>query len=558
MSNGSAPENKLWVIPLGGLGEVGLNMMAVRYGEDIIVIDAGLMFPDEEMLGVDIVVPDMSYLKENQAHIRGLILTHGHEDHVGAVPYLLQQMSVPIFGTRLTLGLLSGKLKEHGLWNKVPLNLVKPRQCLKLGHFELEFIRVCHSIVDGVGLAITTPLGTIIHTGDFKLDQTPIDGELLDFYKFAEYGHRGVLALFSDSTNAERPGYTLSEKEIGQTFEEIFRKAEGKIIVSSFASNIHRIQQVVDMAQKFGRYVCLLGRSMVDNCRIAAELGYLELPSKLLIELGELDKYPDNKLVLITTGSQGEPISALSRMALNDHKQVKIKPGDTVIISARVIPGNEKAISSNINHLFRRGARVIYEEVSEIHVSGHACQEELKLMLNLVRPRYFIPIHGEYHHLVHHCQLAQKLNIPAENIILAQNGDIIEFTDHRALICGKVPAGRVFVDGKGVGDVGDVVLRDRQHLGADGMLVTIIGIDKQRGTIVSGPDIISRGFVYEDKSRELLDEAKQVIIELLNTLEVESKTEWAVVKSRIRRELKKFILQKIDRRPMILPIIMEV
>jgi ribonuclease J len=552
------PKDKLWVIPLGGLGEIGLNMMALRYGDEMLVIDAGLMFPDEEMLGVDVVVPDITYLKENEACIRGLILTHGHEDHVGALPYLLKEINPPLFGTRLTLGLIEGKLREHGLLDSVQLNVIRPRQILNWGSFQIEFIRVCHSIVDGVGLGITTPVGNLVHSGDFKLDQTPIDGEVTDLYKFAEYGERGVLALFSDSTNAEREGYTLSEKGIGQTFEDIFRQAPGRIIVSTFASNIHRIQQVVDTAQGLDRRICLVGRSIVDNCRVARELGYLNVPSEMLVELKDIANYPPEQLVLITTGSQGEPLSALSRMAMNDHKQIKVQPKDTVIISARVIPGNEKSIARIINHFFRRGAKVIYEEVSEVHVSGHACQEELKLLINLVRPKYFIPIHGEYHQLVHHCQLAQRLNVPRDNVILAEDGDVIEFGPDTAFIAGKITAGRVFVDGKGVGDVGDVVLRDRQHLGTDGMLIAIIGIDKQTGNVVSGPDIISRGFVHEDESQELLAEAKQVIMDMLVELEVELKTEWAVVKSRIRNVLRKFILQRIARKPMILPIIIEI
>jgi ribonuclease J len=551
------PQSKLWVIPLGGLGEIGLNMMAMCYGNDIILIDAGLMFPDEEMLGVDLVIPDISYLKANQAHIRGLILTHGHEDHVGGLPYLLKEINLPLFGTRLTLGLIEGKLEEHGLLESTRFNIIQPRQILDLGNFRIEFIRVCHSIVDGVGLGISTPVGKLIHSGDFKLDHTPIDGKLTDLYKFAEYGERGVLALFSDSTNAERKGYTLSEKEICKTFEDIFRHAPRKIIFSSFASNIHRIQQAVDTACKFGRRVCLLGRSMVDNCRVAMELGYLDIPHDTLIDPREIGDYQPDQLVLITTGSQGEPLSALSRMAMNDHKQIKIEAYDTVIISARVIPGNEKSIARVINHFFRRGAKVIYEEVSEIHVSGHACQEELKLMINLVKPKYFIPIHGEYHQLKHHCELAQKLNIPEDNIILAENGDIIEFEADSGFIAGKIAAGRVFVDGKGVGDIGDVVLRDRQHLGTHGMLIVVIGIDKQSGDIVSGPDIISRGFVHEDDSQALLSDAKQVIIDMLEEMEVEQKSEWAVVKSRIRSVLRKFVSHRIARKPMIMPIIIE-
>ena len=558
MLNTAPPPSHLWAIPLGGLGEIGLNMMVMRYDNDIIIIDAGLMFPDDEMLGVDIVIPDMTYLKENAGCIRGLILTHGHEDHVGAIPYLLRELTIPIYGTRLTLGLIKGKLREHGLEEVAQLKVIEAGQRLALGAFDLEFIRVGHSIVDAVGLGITTPIGRIIYTGDFKIDHTPVDGKFIDLYKFAEYGKLGTLALFSDSTNAEQPGYTLSEREISRTFEELFRRARGKIIVSSFASNIHRIQQVIDTAHKFGRKVCIVGRSMVENCKVAAELGYLDLPPQILIEPNELDRFADHQLALITTGSQGEPMSAMSRMALNDHKQVRVNAGDMVIISARVIPGNEKAISRIINHLIRRGAEVIYEEVSEVHVSGHAKQEELKMMINLVQPQFFVPVHGEYHQLARHGQIARGLNLPEDNVLIAENGDVIEFTENSAMISGKVPAGRVFVDGKSVGEVGEVVLRDRQHLGADGMIVVILGIDKQTGNIINGPDIISRGFVYEEESQELLGKAKQVILDMMGGLDVELKTDWAEVKSLIRSTLKKFIRQKMDRQPMILPIIMEI
>ena len=558
MLNTAPPSLHLWAIPLGGMGEIGLNMMAMRYDNDIIIIDAGLMFPDEEMMGVDIVIPDMTYLKENADCIRGLILTHGHEDQVGAVPYLLKLLDIPIYGTRLTLGLIKGKLKEHKLEAVARLTTVEAGQTLKLGAFDLEFIHVGHSIVDGIGLGITTPIGRIVYTADFKIDHTPVDGKFMDLYKFAEYGRRGTLALFSDSTNSEQPGYTLSEREISRSFEELFGRAKGKIIVSSFASNIHRIQQVIDTAAKVGRKVVLVGRSVVENCRIAAELGYLKFPPKMLIDLNDLEKYPNDQIVLITSGSQGEPMSALSRMALNDHKQARVIAGDMVIISARVIPGNEKAISRIINHFIRRGAEVIYEEVSEVHVSGHAKQEELKMMINLVQPKFFIPIHGEYHQLARHRKLALGLNLPEENAIVAEDGDIIELSESNIMISGKVPAGRVFVDGKSVGEVGEVVMRDRQHLGADGMVVVILGIDKQTGNVLNGPDIISRGFVYEDESQQFLGEAKQVILDMIGGLDVELKTDWSEIKYRIRSALKKFIQQRMDRQPMILPIIMEI
>ncbi len=547
----------LSVIPLGGLGEIGLNMMVFECGDDIIIVDAGLMFPEDEMLGVDIVIPDITYLKERKDKIRGIIITHGHEDHIGALPYILREINVPIYATPLTIGLIKGKLKEHKLDETSELISVKPRQIIELGCFSVEFIRVTHSIVDGVGLGITTPVGRIVHTGDFKFDQTPVDGELLDFHKFSEYGNKGTLALLSDSTNSEREGYTLSEKEVGRAIERVFGTAKKRIILATFASNIHRIQQVIDAAVKFDRKVILNGRSIINNAQVALDLGYLKMPEKTWIKLDEIKNYSPDKIAIITTGSQGEPMSSLARMAVNEHKDVQIEEDDTVVLSSRVIPGNEKAISRIINHLFRRGANVIYEDVSDIHVSGHASQEEQKLMMCLVRPKYFIPIHGEYRHLVHHARLAEMLGINKDNIFIIEDGDVIEFNGDGAVRKEKVQAGRVFVDGKVIGDVGNIVLRDRVRIGADGIIIVLVSVEKVTGRVVTGPDIVTRGFVFEEESQELIGEMKQVVNDLLGQLEQELMADWVVVKTKVRNTLKKFLIKKMDRKPMIIPIIVE-
>lgn len=547
----------LKIIPLGGLGEIGLNMALFEYGEDIIVVDCGLMFPEPSMLGIDLVVPDISYLRERADRVRGIFLTHGHEDHIGALPFVLPELAPPIYGTALTLGFVREKLKEYDLDRAAELNVVKPREKVAAGVFEVEFIRVAHSIVDGCGLAIRSPQGVVIHTGDFKLDQTPVDGELTDLVTFARYGEEGVLALMADSTNVEREGYTLSEKLVGDAFDEIFPHCPGRIIVAAFSSNIHRVQQVVEAAAAHGRKVLLNGRSMVANVRIARELGYLRIPDGLLIDLKELPRLPKEEVCMITTGSQGEPMSALTRIAMDDHKQIKLEQGDTVILSSRFIPGNEKTISDLINHLYRRGAEVYHEKVSEVHVSGHASQEELKLMLNLVRPRFFIPVHGEYRHLVKHAQLAQRVGIAKERCILAVNGEVIAFEGDGCAIAGTVDAGRVFVDGKGIGDVGEVVLKDRKHLSEDGMVVVIIAINQASGEIIYGPDIVSRGFVFEDESQEYLDEAKKVVLDTLALHNVEVRGEWGEVKQEVRRILRRFFNKTIERRPVILPLILE-
>ncbi len=550
-------QNKVQIIPLGGLGEIGKNMTAFRYGDDIIVVDAGLMFPEEDMLGVDLVIPDISYLLENRDKVRGIFLTHGHEDHIGAIPYVLKQLDVPVYGTALTLGLVQGRLKENGI-NNASLFTVKPGDKVHAGVFKLEFIRVNHSIPDAVSIAIRTPIGVIIHTGDFKFDQTPVDGEVTQFSKFAEFGDAGVLALLADSTNAERPGFTPSERVVGQTFDDEFRYAKNRIIVATFSSNVHRIQQVVDTAIKYKRKVAVIGRSMVNVVGIASELGYLKIPDGELIDIDEANNYRPDQIVIITTGSQGEPMSALTRMAMNDHKKVGIMPGDTVIISATPIPGNEKLVARTIDHLYKLGAEVIYEKSNGVHVSGHASQEEIKLMHNLVRPKFFIPVHGEYRHLIKHAKLAKELGMPSENILIGENGSVIELTRNSVAINGKVTSGKVLVDGLGVGDVGNIVLRDRRQLSQDGIMIVVVTIDKESGTIVSGPDIVSRGFVYVREAEDLMEHARLKVQNALSKCEGNSISEWSAIKSTVRESLGRFLYEKTRRRPMILPIIMEI
>lgn len=554
----SKNEPKLLIIPLGGIGEIGKNMTVIQYDKEIVVIDSGLMFPEEEMLGIDIVIPDITYLLENKEYIKGIVITHGHEDHIGALPYLLQQINVPLYGTKLTLGLVEGKLKETKFKKNVSMNVVKPPATVHIGNFSVDFIRVNHSIPDSVGLAIHTPVGVVCHTGDFKLDQTPVDGRIADLHKFAELGSRGVLVMMSDSTNAEREGYTMSEKVVGNTIEDIFQKASGRIIVATFASNIHRIQQIFDSAHKFGRKVAVVGRSMVNVVNIAIDLGYLSVAKGLLMELDELSRLPKEKVVIITTGSQGEPMSALTRMAMSEHKKVEIIPGDTVMISASPIPGNEKFVARTIDHLFKQGANVIYEAISGVHVSGHASQEELKLMLNLIRPKFFVPVHGEYRHLIRHAQLAKQVGIPEENIFIAENGRVLEFTSESGRMAGKVTAGKVLVDGLGVGDVGNIVLRDRKQLSQDGILIVVVTIDKERAEVVAGPDIISRGFVYVRESEELMEQSREKVKQALKKCQDEDISEWSTIKSQVRDALGKFLFEQTRRRPMILPIIMEV
>ncbi|MDA8105181.1 MAG: ribonuclease J, partial [Nitrospiraceae bacterium] len=503
-------DNVLSVIPLGGVEEIGMNMTVLEYGDDMVVIDAGLMFPEEDMLGIDYVIPDFTYILENREKVKGIVLSHGHEDHTGALPFLLKELNVPVYGTPLTLGLVREKLKEHNL-EHVELNSVLPREVVTLGVFEIQFIRVTHSIVDGVGFGITTPVGKIVHTGDFKLDPTPVDGQLMDFHMFSEYGEAGTVLLMSDSTNAEKGGFTFSEKEVRRAFEDIFSTATGRIIIATFASNIHRIQQVIDVAAMFGRKVILSGKSLVANAQIALDLGYLRIPADMWVRLDELKRLAENEVVIITTGSQGEPMSVLSRIATDEHKTIKVKAGDVVILSAKMIPGNERSIGRIINHLFRRGANVIYEKVSEIHVSGHASKEELKLMLNLVKPKYFMPVHGEFRHKIYHSRLAEKTGVPKENIFILDDGEVLEITGGGAAKGGTVTSGRIYVDGKGVGDVEDMVLRDRRRLAHDGIVLVLLGIEKITGAIVSGPDIISRGFVFEDASQDVINDVKELV-----------------------------------------------
>jgi len=547
----------LKIIPLGGLGEIGLNMMVYGYGEDIIIVDCGLMFPEPSMLGIDLVIPDISFLRDKGDRIRGIFLTHGHEDHIGALPYVLSELQAPIYGTALTLGFVREKLKEYDLDHRVDQRVVRPRDTVRAGVFQVEFIRVAHSIVDGCALAIRTPEGVVIHTGDFKLDQTPVDGQLTDLATLSRYGEEGVLALLADSTNVEREGYTVSESYVGEAFNEIFPQCEGRIIVAAFSSNIHRVQQVVDAAARCGRKVLLNGRSMLANVQIARDLGYLSIADDLLMDLKDLPRLPKEEVCMITTGSQGEPMSALTRIAMDDHKQIKLERGDTVILSSRFIPGNEKTISDLINHLYRRGAEVFHEKVSEVHVSGHASQEELKLMINLTQPRFFVPIHGEYRHLVNHSRLARKVGIDPERCLLAVNGDVVTFSGDRAEIAGTVESGRVFVDGKGIGDVGTIVLKDRKHLSEDGMVVVIIAINQASGEIIYGPDIVTRGFVFEDESQEYLDETRKIVLDTLAGVNLEVMADWNEVKMEVRRVLRRFFNKTIERRPVILPLILE-
>ncbi len=555
----------LRVIPLGGLGEIGLNLMVVEYGDGIVVVDAGLMFPEEDMLGIDIVIPDFTYLRENRDRLRALVVTHGHEDHVGAIPFFLREFQIPVYATPLTIALIREKLKEHGLLDRSRLIEVEPRCKVSMDPFEVEFIRVCHSIPDGVGLAIRTPLGTIIHSGDFKIDETPIDCKLFDVARFSVYGEEGVLALFSDSTNVEREGHTLSEKDVGNTLREIFRECTGRIIVAVFASNLHRIQQVIRLAKEFDRKVLLNGKSMLTNVRIGRELGYVDFPSDQEVNLNDLPKLSDSQVLILTTGSQGEPMSALTRMAFNDHKKLKIKPGDTIILSSKFIPGNERNIQTIINHLYRQGAEVIHEQVRDIHVSGHAYQGELRLMLNIVQPRYFVPIHGEYRHLVKHRQLAMSTGIPPERCLLAENGNVIAFGRDEetglveARIEENVDVGRTYVDGKGVGDVCNIVLRDRRHLSEDGLVIASLVVDKETRVILTGPDIITRGFILEENKPELLDEAKCIVLEVFDRfLEQGFELTCADLQMEIRRDLKRHFNRLLERRPVIYPIIIEV
>ncbi len=544
---------------LGGLGEIGKNITVYEYCGDMFLVDCGMTFPDEETPGIDIVIPDFTYVLNNKDKIKGLVVTHGHEDHIGAIPYLLKQFNLPIFGTKLTLGLIEAKLREHKLVDSAKLNVVKAGDKIKLGKFGIEFIHVNHSIPDAVAIAIDTPDGTIIQTGDFKIDTTPIDSRVIDLGRFAELGKEGVLALLSDSTNAERPGYTSSERLVGESFTTLFKKAEKeRIIVATFSSNIHRIQQIIDEAHRCSRKVAVSGRSMLNVVNIASELGYLNVPEGILIDIDMINRYLPEQIVVITTGSQGEPLSALHRMAFGDHRQVGIVPGDMIIISATPIPGNEKLVNKVVNELIKQGATVVYEKMYDVHVSGHACQEELKLMLNLVKPKYFIPVHGEQKHLFKHAGLAETMGIAPENIMITGIGNTIEVSENQMKIVETVPAGRVLVDGLGVGDVGNIVLRDRKHLAEDGVIVVVVTVDSYSHEVIAGPEVISRGFVYVRESEELMEEVNEAACRAIESCYTANIRDWNTVKNRVRDSVSKYLYEKTRRSPMILPIIMEV
>ena len=547
---------KLKIIPLGGVGEIGKNMTVIEYGSDIIIVDCGMSFPDEEMPGIDVVIPDMTYIEKNAANVRGILITHGHEDHIGAVPYALQKLNVPVYATKLTIALIEQKLTEIK-GDHADLNCVSPGDTIRLGCFSVEFIKTSHSIAGACALAINTPIGTLIHTGDFKVDYTPIDGEPIDIARLAYYGSRGVLALMSDSTNVENEGHTPSERGIGKTFEHCFDKAKGRVIVATFASNIYRIQQIADVAISFGRVVCFQGRSMVKIAEIAKELGYLQLPDESVVEVGQLKKYRDDQICVITTGSQGEPMSGLFRMANSSHK-VNVGKGDMVIISASSIPGNEKSVGRVINQLYQHGAKVIYERMADVHVSGHACKEELKLMLTLTKPRFFIPVHGEARHLYQHKELAEELGIPEEDIFVTEIGDVVELTRNKGRIAGSVTAGSVMVDGSGVGDIGNVVLRDRKLLSEDGIFTVVITLNKQTGALLAQPEILSRGFVYEKNSEELLKETRELVKAKAAQFEKNHRSNWSSIKNDIRNSIKNYLYERTKRRPMVMPIIIEI
>jgi len=549
---------KLKIIPLGGLNEVGKNMTVYEYGDDMIIADCGLGFPDDDMYGVDLVIPDFTYVVKNINKVRAIAITHGHEDHIGAIPYLLREVNIPIFATRLTAGLIRGKLAEHDLLDKAEIFELEAGDIFKAGCFKIEFIHTNHSISDSVALAIKTPIGMIIHTGDFKIDPTPVTGEMIDLTRFGELGRKGVLALLSDSTNVETPGHCPSERLVGNRFDELFNGCTQRIIITTFASNVDRIKQVIDCAAKHGRKVAVTGRSMENNLKIAIELGYIDPPKGALMELNQIKNLPPEKIVVMTTGSQGEPMSALYRMAFSGHKQLDIKAGDRVIISASAVPGNEKTVSRVINELFRRGAEVIYDKKANIHVSGHACQDDLKLMLALVKPKFFIPIHGECRHLHTHSRVARQMGIDPKKIIIAENGSVIELTSKAIRLNGTVPSGAVFVDGTGVGDVGAMVLRDRRHLAMDGMLVTFITLSAEDGSMIAPPDIITRGFIYVKESEELIAELKEVIADVIYDCNLQHITDWTTMKGNVKSALSTFLYKRTKRNPMILPVINEV
>jgi len=551
-------KENLKIIPLGGLLEIGKNITVFEYGNDIILVDCGLAFPEDDMLGIDLVIPDLSYLEKNKEKIRGLVITHGHEDHIGSIPYLLKQFNVPIYGTKLTIGLIEHKLEEHKLLRSTKLKVVNPGQTISLGTIKVEFIRTTHSIPDACSLAIHTPVGTVVHTGDFKIDYTPIDGEMMDFGRLAALGNKGVLALMSDSTNAERKGYTMSESTVGEVLDKLFINCTKRIVVATFSSNVHRVQQIVNSAVKYGRKIAVCGRSMINMIETARKFGYIKVPDNVFIDIDMIKSYPDEKLTIITTGSQGETMSALTRMASGEHKKVQITPNDLIIISANPIPGNENSVSKVIDDLMKIGAEVVYNALEDIHVSGHACQEEQKLMISLVRPQYFIPVHGEYRQLIAHSETAKKVGVESDNIFIMTNGRILELNEYDAKLTGNVPVGKIMVDGLGVGDVGNIVLRDRQRLSQDGLIIIVLTMDSRTGTVVAGPDVLSRGFVYVRESENLMEDIKQLLRAEITKFEEKHITDWSTIKSLLREELRDYIYKKTKRDPMILPIIMEV
>ena len=552
-------KQKLKIIPLGGLNEIGKNMTVFEYGDDIFVVDCGIAFPDDDMPGVDLVIPDTAYLEKNKDRVRGIVITHGHEDHIGALPFVLKKINVPVYGTKLTIGLIENKLKEHNILSSCKLNRMKPGDIIKLGKaFSVEIIRSNHSIAGAVALAIKTPVGVVVHTGDFKIDSTPIEGEMIDLTRLGELGREGVLLLMSDSTNVERKGYTMSESTVGGKFDEIFKNCSKRIIVATFASNVHRVQQIINAAAKYGRKVAVSGRSMENVVEVAIMLGYMTIPEKTLISIDDIKRYRDDQLVIVTTGSQGEAMSALFRMAYSDHRKVELTPNDLIIISASPIPGNEKTISRVINELFRHGTEVIYESLAEVHVSGHACQEELKMMLALTKPKFFMPVHGEYRHLHRHMQLGMQMGIDERNIFIMENGRVLEIDNSSAKMLGMVPSGKLLVDGLGVGDVGNIVLRDRKHLSNDGLIVCVVSISEDTGEIVAGPDIISRGFVYVREAEDLMEEARKVTKTALDKCIAKGATDWSALKLAMRNALSDFMFAKTKRSPMILPVVMEV
>ncbi len=552
-------KSKLKIIPLGGLHEVGKNITVFAYEDELIVVDCGLSFPDDDMLGVDIVIPDIAYIVRNQEKLKGMVITHGHEDHIGGIPYFLKQVNTPIYGTKLTLGLIKNKLEEHNLENSTIMHEVVPGQTIKLGkYFKVEFIQSSHSIPDSVMFAIHTPVGTVIHTGDYKVDFTPMDGKRMDFSRLAELGNKGVLALLSDSTNAERKGFTMSESTVGEVFDKLFTNCTKRIVVATFASNVHRVQQIVNSAIEHNRKIAVCGRSMVNMITTARELGYIRCPDNLFIDIDMINNYTDDKLLIITTGSQGETMSALTRMASGTHRKVKITPNDLVIISANPIPGNEKSVSKVIDSLMQIGAEVVYSALEDVHVSGHACQEEQKLVIALTKPKYFIPVHGEYRHLIAHSETAKSMGIPKENIFKLENGKVLEIDKNSAEFTGQVQAGVILVDGLGIGDVGNVVLRDRQHLSQDGLIIIVLTMNGATGEVIAGPDIISRGFVYVKESENVMEEIKKVVRHEVYKFELRETKDWAAIKNAIRENLKDYIFAKTKRNPMILPIVMEI